>query len=86
MTKKQITFTTNEADTAYVMVVEEKDFAEKKEIFEKGEPKDVPAQEYAMFKTTKEGAAAPVSQEEVATTFGTADGNKILEFVFHSSK
>lgn len=83
MPSKQITYTPNEADVSFVMVVDDRDFAAKKQIHETGEVTTVEMQPYQMFKTTKQAMSmVPASEDEVLQTFGTVNGNKILEFMF----
>ena len=84
---KQISYTPAHFDEAsgvsYVMLVDDRDFAEKKQLFEAGEPKDVPMQPYQMYKTTKQNTSlVPAPENEVLHTFGSINGNKILEFMF----
>ena len=83
MVNKQITYTPNEADASFVMVLDERDFAAKKQIFEAGQPQDVDMQPYEMFKTTQQATSlVPATEMEVLQTFGSVNGNKILEFFF----
>jgi hypothetical protein len=85
MPSKQITFTPNDGDgVSFVMVVDEKDFSKKRTTHELAAgPTDVAMQEYEMFKTTEQNTSlVPASHQEVLKTFGTTNGNKILEFLF----
>ena len=83
MPSKQITFTPNEAATSFVMVLDDRDYAAKKQMIEMGTPQDVDMQPYEMYKTTATNTSlVPASEMEVLKTFGTVNGNKILEFIF----
>ena len=85
MPKKQITYTPNNDSVSFVMILDDKDFASKKQTFAAGEPKDVPIQEYEMFKTTQQSTSlVPATEMEVLRTFGSTNGNTILEFMFEN--
>lgn len=86
MPEKHITFTPAAADgVSYVFVVDEKDFEEKKHQYQQAgnEFTKVPIQEYKMFKTTAQDTSmVPCPEMEVLKTFGSINGNQILEFLF----
>ncbi|CAB9515056.1 expressed unknown protein [Seminavis robusta] len=87
MPNKQITFTPacSETNVSFVMMLDERDFAAKKQLFETGVPTDVQMQPYEMFKTTQSSISlVPATEMEVLNTFGSINGNKILEFMFES--
>lgn len=69
-----------------MMLVDEKDFSRKKTTHElAAEPEDVSMQEYEMYKTNKQSTSLiPASHDEVLKTFGTVNGNKILEFILEN--
>jgi hypothetical protein len=79
---------------SYVFVCNDREYEEKKHLFQHGDPTQVAIQEYQMYKTggpaSSEGGAVatnamvPCPEMEVLQTFGSINGNKILEFLLQN--